>query len=171
MLAEFDPKQHVFFAMPFTKTMTTEFGSEAMLGWVSEFLRPRCQLGSMTADALFVATSALADSDVSTLRILDENAWSLWRCGDVPGKWQQKSICRFNWAVMGHLCYTHNHAFHCSANLEYTGRTEDQIQFIYRQAASAINLVFDLELAHNRTNQLELAKHFSLAIDRLESAG
>ena len=148
--------------------MTSDYGSQKMLTWVFRVLQPVVESDVATSDSLRLAAESLSPTDPSKLKELDQIAWGLWCCGPVSDQFARKSVCRFTWAAMAHICYEQNHQFDSIAALEFSGKTDDQFEFIYRQAASAMNLAFDLELDQDRTHQQNFAQAFSQEIERLK---
>lgn len=167
MIDEFDPDCHVFFALPFTKTMASEFGPLPTLHWVSRQLLKCAEPDVATVESLELATQSIESGSIDVLATLDRIAWSHWCCGPVPNQMVQKSICRFIWAVMSHISHANDFKFDSQfGGFGFLGRGDEELKSIYYQAASALNLANDFFTS--RTVRSELACNFSNEIQRLQ---
>ena len=174
MIAEFDTRDgHILFAKPFIDAIASKYGHVRALEWVSNIISPFTSAFEAPRVAHEFANKSLAAMELANLDELNQKAWSLW-CGEFKGNQLfNKSASRYIWTVMGLICYHHDQNFlgHLSA-LEFTGRNDEQLSGSMRNAASAVNLAFNQELAQSRNLQRELAVAFSCEMERLgDSAG
>jgi hypothetical protein len=171
MIDEFDENQHVYFALPFVKTMAGDFGLRASLSWVLDIISNGIHQRDSISVSLDRVRRALASNDDADLHDLDALAWSHWCCGDVPNQKKQKSTCRIIWAVMNFVSHENDVKFDTqNSGLTFDGRTDEQYKSCCRQAASALNLAHNLDRSADNSVRLELSKNFTREMVRLDSS-